>query len=168
MKSTTANLANSDGWSRNGPRSIQRADPAVTVPMPRTSTASSIPPVARRNGTATRRQSCTLQCDATTNVTAPQPIHSPWCSTSDQGEPVVAMDSTDEDESTITRPRTQKLTMRAVSAAASRRAAVSVAAGAFAPPRPVPDDRSPDRRQGAAGPAPRGRGAELASWRGAR
>ena len=60
---TAANFANSDGWIRSGPRPIHRAEPAVTVPIPRTSTATSITSVPMKTGTARRRQSCRSRRD---------------------------------------------------------------------------------------------------------
>ena len=121
MNTIAASFANSDGCRRSGPRSIQREDPARTVPMPRTNTATSARTVQSRNGTAARRHSRSGRRLATTNPAAPRPIHNPWWAKADQAEPSSAIDSAD-DESTITRPRTQNPTTRAVSAVASRRA----------------------------------------------
>ena len=120
----------------------------------------------KRNGTAMRRQNCRGRRAATTNTTAPRASHTPWCSAVDQGDPLAAIDSTDEAESTTMSPKTQKAATSAVSAAASRRAAAvvvsrrttgrfgSVVAFSSGPPRSgvVPPTR---RRRARSGPSRR-------------
>ncbi len=103
----SASLANSDGCSRNGPKSrIQLRWPWTPAEIPGTNVSSSRRIENTRNSSANRRNSGTLARESTSIASTPRAANIAWRWKRVNADPLVSIDSTADELRTITRPST--------------------------------------------------------------
>ncbi len=105
-QTTRASLAASEGWARTPATSIQFELPLI-APTPsgvKTSSWNTIAPIT--SGQATRFQNAIERREANHRTARPTTANTACRQNTENAEPLWAMDSTDDDESTMTRPTT--------------------------------------------------------------